>query len=146
MKKNSTVLLVVAAALTDDENRILMQRRRLEGEHGGLWEFPGGKVEAGESPESALVREIEEELGISLAAESLHPAAFASGTSSPAGPEEGLVILLYKCSSWSGRPQCLEGEEIRWFPVQELARLEMPPLDYPLARKLAATLRNDEAI
>lgn len=144
MQKNSTVLLVVAAALIDCEGRVLMQRRRHGSEHGGLWEFPGGKVEAGESPETALVREIGEELGIGLAVESLEPAGFASGSADGShGAGGGLVILLYKSRSWSGRPQCLEGEEIRWVPVEELARLEMPPLDYPLARNLAAMLGNE---
>ncbi len=136
-------MLVVAVALIEPTGTILMQRRRLDAEHGGLWEFPGGKIDAGESPESALVREIEEELGIGLEVESLEPVAFASGLRAAARPGEHLVILLYICREWEGEPRCLDGEEIGRFSPGEIGTLAMPPLDYPLAAQLAAALQNN---
>lgn len=140
MPKFSTPLLVAAAALIAEDGRVLMQRRRLAAEHGGLWEFPGGKLEPGESPESALLREIDEELGIALDRGALAPLAFASGGEGPAEARPGLVILLYSCRDWRGEPQCREGEEIRWVAPDALA---MPPLDYPLARALVTALRQN---
>lgn len=133
-----TVVPVVAAALIDREGRVLMQRRRLDSAHGGLWEFPGGKVEAGESPESALLREIDEELAIALDPAALEPLSFASDPALPPAPRAPHVILLYTCRRWQGEPQCRAGEEIAWFASADLAMLAMPPLDYPLARALAA--------
>lgn len=143
LQKNSTEILVVAAALISDSGEILMQRRRQHGIHGGLWEFPGGKIEALESPEMALVREIEEEIGIRLDAFSLRPVSFASGTRDPKAPEEGLVILLYSCREWQGDVQCLDGDEIAWVAPGSIRDLEMPPLDYPLADALLAALQNN---
>lgn len=136
----STLVPVVAAALIDESGQALMQRRRLGGAHGGLWEFPGGKVEAGESPESALLREIEEELGVRLDPADLAPLAFSSDPRLPPAAREPYVILLYTCRSWLGTPHCREGEEIGWFAPSTLCELAMPPLDYPLARALAAIL------
>jgi 8-oxo-dGTP diphosphatase len=138
LQKFSTPLLVVAVAILDRCGRVLMQRRRLGAVHGGLWEFPGGKLEAGESPESAALREIEEELGIVLDHAALEPLAFASGPATPPDLRPGLVILLYSCRTWRGVAQCRDAEEIRWFAPGGLATLDMPPLDYPLARALAA--------
>jgi 8-oxo-dGTP diphosphatase len=140
LQKNSTVLLVVAVALLDEDGRVLMQRRRLGGAHGGLWEFPGGKLEPDESPESAILREIEEELGILLDPAALEPLVFASGSATPPESRPGLVILLYICRRWQGEPHCRQGEEIRWFEPDKLAAIEMPPLDYPLARALVSAL------
>jgi len=88
------------------------------------------------------VREIEEELGMKLAPESLAPAGFASGTRGPESADEPVVILLYTCRDWSGEPRCLEGEELGRFMPEDLAGLAMPPLDYPLAEQLVAGLRN----
>jgi 8-oxo-dGTP diphosphatase len=139
LKNFSTPLLVVAVALIDETGQVLLQRRRSTAMHGGLWEFPGGKLEPGETPEFAALREIEEELGVRLDSVALSPLSFASGEL--ALPEAGvrpLVILLYTCNRWSGALQCLDGEEIDWFAPDELCDLEMPPLDYPLARALAA--------
>src|SRR5690606_29347867 len=85
VQNNSTVLIVVAVAMLDENRRILMHRRHRDSVHGGLWEFPGGKIEPGETPESALVREISEELGVELAENDLRPLNFASG--STAGPD-----------------------------------------------------------
>ena len=135
-----TPLLVVAAALIDDSGRILMQRRRLSSAHGGLWEFPGGKVEPGESPESALVREIEEELGLGLSAAALRPLTFASGQTEADWP---IVLMLYTCQHWIGTEQCRDAEEIGWFAPDALNGLEMPPLDYPLADALVRQMRNN---
>jgi 8-oxo-dGTP diphosphatase len=136
----STPIVVVAAALIEPGGRVLLQRRRLGSEHGGLWEFPGGKIEPGESPQSALLREIGEELGVSLDPASLAPLSFACDPEGPPPPCRPLVILLYTCRSWEGEAECLDGEEIGWFALDELARLAMPPLDYPLAAALIAAL------
>ena len=128
---------VVAAALIADDGRVLMQRRRLDRTHGGLWEFPGGKIEFGESPEAAARREIEEELGVGLEITALEPVSFASSSANlPAGKTH--VILLYACRQWRGEPRCLDAEEIGWFATDRLEHLAMPPLDYPLARSLHA--------
>ena len=125
--KIPTIVPVVAAALIDPAGRVLMQQRRIGKAHGGLWEFPGGKVEAGESLVGALIREISEELGIVLSAEALEPLSFAAN---PADPH---VVLLYTCRAWTGEPRCLDGEAIGWFAADALASLAMPPLDVPLA-------------
>lgn len=135
-----TVIPVVAAALLAFDGRVLMQRRRIGGAHGGLWEFPGGKVEPGESPESALLREIEEELGVALDPAGLRPLTFASDPALPPAPRAPHVILLYTCRRWTGEPACREAEEIAWFAADELAGLDMPPLDYPLAAALKRML------
>ena len=133
MQNFSTPILVVAVALIGRDGRVLLQRRRLESEHGGLWEFPGGKIEPGETPAAALVREIEEELGLTLVAANLEPMTFAADVEPPAPPRRPVAILLYACRTWHGEPECLEGEEIAWFAPEGLAGLPMPPLDYPLA-------------
>lgn len=127
---------MVAVALIDREGRILLQRRRLGGEHGGLWEFPGGKVEPGETPHAAAAREIEEELAVRLDPAALVPIMFASDAEPPPSPRKAYVILLYTCRSWQGEAVSRDGEEIRWYAAGELAGLEMPPLDYPLAAAL----------
>lgn len=128
-----TIIPVVAVALIDPAGQVLMQQRRRGADHGGLWEFPGGKVEPGETLESALCREIAEELGIMLDPAALVPLSFATS------PEQPHVILLYTCRAWHGTPACLEGEVIAWYPPAALSTLAMPPLDVPLARALVAT-------
>jgi 8-oxo-dGTP diphosphatase len=130
VKKFPTIIPVVAVALIDVGGRVLMQQRRSGAEHGGLWEFPGGKVEPGESLVESLCREISEELGIALNADALEPLSFASDPALP------YVILLYTCRDWVGEPLCLDGEAIGWFAIGEIAALPMPPLDVPLARAL----------
>ena len=127
------VMLVVAAALTDAEGRVLMARRPAGKQHAGLWEFPGGKVEPDETPKAALVRELREELGVEIDPQGLAPIAFSE---SPG--ERHLVLLLYRCRSWSGDAQAIDAAEIRWMAVDELVALDMPPADRPLAEALAA--------
>jgi 8-oxo-dGTP diphosphatase len=136
----STPVLVVAVALIGRDGRILLQRRRLTAEHGGLWEFPGGKVEPGETPQIAALREIEEELGVLLDLPALTPLFFASDAEAPSPPGRAYVILLYTCRAWQGVPECRDGEEIGWFTPDELPALAMPPLDYPLAAALRASI------
>lgn len=136
MKKIPTFVPVVAVAMIRDDGQILLQQRRLGGAHGGLWEFPGGKIELGESAESALIREIREELGCELRGDALVPLTFASDRGLPPAPREPYVILLYTCRDWRGEPQCLDGEAIGWFAANALAGLPMPPLDRPLSEAL----------
>lgn len=134
MEEIPTWMCVVALALNDAEGRWLMHRRPDHKHHGGLWEFPGGKVEPGETPANALIREIEEELGIRLDAGSLEPAGFAQET-----PERGttpIVILLYTAKDWDGVPEPREGGAIAWFVSEQIARLQRPPLDVELCRRL----------
>lgn len=130
MKNIPTTVWVVAAALVDADGRVLMQRRRRDREHGGLWEFPGGKVEADETPTQSLCREIAEELALVIEAADLVPVAFADQ------PDLPHVILLYMCRKWRGEPRCLDGEEIAWFAPEDILGLDMPPLDVPLAQAL----------
>lgn len=127
MQKNPTMIEVVALALIDPAGRVLMQRRRLERAHGGLWEFPGGKVEAGETDLSALQREIEEELGLTLDQARLRYLAAASSDTA------GIVIRLYTCCTWQGEPAALDADALLWCEPAELSALAMPPLDVPLA-------------
>jgi 8-oxo-dGTP diphosphatase len=132
MENSPTILFVVAAALTNDKGEILLQKRPMDAQMGGLWEFPGGKVDVGESPENALVRELAEELGIIVAAQDLVPETFAS---EPLG-DRNLVLLLYRCAIWSGAPTAIYASDIQWALPQDMADLPMPPADYPLVRKL----------
>ena len=124
----------MALALSDGEGRWLMHRRPSHKHHGRLWEFPGGKVEPRENPRDALVREIEEELGIALDRGSLSPAGFADEVLT--GARAPIVIMLYK-SPWDGSaPTALEGGAIGWFTPAEIAQLDKPPLDIALAHHL----------
>lgn len=144
MLENSfTPLLVVAVALLRADGRVLMQRRSLESMHGGLWEFPGGKVDPGESPEVAAVRELDEELGLALDPEALVPVGFASGWTAEEGAAKrrSLVILLYVCRQWQGEPYPHEAEAIDWLAPGSIETLAMPPLDYPLAQALCKFLQ-----
>jgi 8-oxo-dGTP diphosphatase len=125
-----TWLPVVAGALTGADGRLLMQKRPAGKHHGGLWEFPGGKVEPGEAPRDALIRELNEELRIVIEAESLAPFAFAE--SPPGKHDPGIVILLYKISAFQGQPVAEEGAEVGWFSIGEIDTLPLPPLDIEL--------------
>jgi 8-oxo-dGTP diphosphatase len=132
MEKNPTMLFVVAAALTNQAGEILLQKRPDGRQMAGLWEFPGGKVDAGESPESGLVRELREELGIEVSAENLIPITFAS---EPLG-DRNLLLLLYRCAEWTGEPVALDSPELRWLLPADMQGLPMPPADVPLVRAL----------
>ncbi len=135
MKRNPTSIEVVAGALVDHAGRILLQQRHADRQHGGLWEFPGGKVESGESAVAALIRELHEELGIDLAPDGPERLAAA------ADPAGGLVITLYTCLDWTGDPRCLDAQTLGWFTPQEMPGLAMPPLDRPLAAALELWLQ-----
>jgi len=134
VENNPTWIAVVAAALTDGAGRWLMQQRPAGKHHAGLWEFPGGKVDPGEIPANALVREIKEELGLTLPAAGLAPATFAESTG--ADGHAALVILLYTVSDWDGEPEALEGGAVGWFTPAEIDCLPRPPLDVELCEKL----------
>jgi 8-oxo-dGTP diphosphatase len=131
-------MAVVAGALRRDDGRWLLHRRPPHKDHGGLWEFPGGKVERGETPGSALIRELSEELGIKLRPACLAPFAFAE--SAPHDGLPGLVVMLYTIAQWHGEPQALEpGAELAWCTLPEVAQMSKPPLDIELSRRLIAT-------
>lgn len=132
MEKNPTMLLVVAAALTNEVGEILLQLRPEGRSMAGLWEFPGGKVELNETPESALVRELKEELGLDIDPVALTSFAFAS---EPLG-DRHLLLMLYRCTRWSGTPVALESPELRWVSPADMDQLPMPPADLPLMRAL----------
>lgn len=121
-------LLVVAAALVDPDGRVLLQQRPPGKAMAGLWEFPGGKVEMGEAPEAALIRELEEELGIRTHASCLAPAAFAS----EALGDRHLLLLLYVCRKWEGLPEARHATDLKWVRPNQMYALEMPPADLPL--------------
>lgn len=126
------MLLVVAAALIDDSGRVLLQQRPPGKPMAGLWEFPGGKIEHGESPESALARELHEELGLTLSVKDLSPIAFASE------PLAGrhLLLLLYVARTWQGEPVAHHATELRWVTPVEMRGMPMPPADVPLVAAL----------
>ena len=126
-------MLVVAAALIGDDGRVLLQKRLPGRSMAGLWEFPGGKVESGERPEAALVRELEEELGIGVEESSLLPAAFASADNH----SRHMLLLLYACREWAGIPQPLDSAGLVWLRPEEMGRVDMPPADEPLVDALA---------
>ncbi len=120
--------LVSAVALIDRDGRVLLARRPEGKAMAGLWEFPGGKVEAGETPEAALIRELSEELGIETQESCLAPLGFASH----AYPEFHLLMPLYACRKWEGMVLPREGQALRWVGVRDLSRYPMPPADLPL--------------
>ena len=129
-------MIVVAAALVDAEGRILLQQRAPHRTMAGLWEFPGGKVEDGETPEVALIRELKEELGIETDAACLAPAAFAS---EPVNGEH-MLLLLYTCRKWRGIPCPLDASALAWLRPPEMFALPMPPADAPLIGLLDALI------
>ncbi len=123
----ANLLIVAAAALVDGDGRVLVQQRA-DGRLAGLWEFPGGKLEAGETPAQALVRELDEELGIDVEAACLAPAVFAS---EPLGTRH-LLLLLHVCRKWRGQPRPLAAAALRWARPVELHALAMTAPDRPL--------------
>ena len=120
--------LVVACALVDADRRVLIAQRPPAKQLGGLWEFPGGKLEEGETPETALIRELGEELGIAVARQDLTPLTFASHTY----PDFHLLMPVYLCRRWRGRVTAHEGQELLWVSPDTLHLYDMPPADEPL--------------
>lgn len=128
------LLLVVAAALVDGEGRILIAQRPEGKAMAGLWEYPGGKVEAGEDPELALIRELSEELGVTVAREHLEPLTFVSHRYEAFH----LLMPLYLCRRWEGTPRAVEVADVRFVWPRELSDYPMPEADAPLKAALQA--------
>jgi len=122
------LVLVAAVALIDPDGRVLLAERPAGKTMAGLWEFPGGKVEAGEPPEACLIRELAEELGIDTWASCLAPLSFASH----AYPEFHLLMPLFACRKWQGVPAPREGQRLAWVRPAQLRDYPMPPADLPL--------------
>jgi len=127
-KHPKKMVLVAAVALIDSDGRILIARRPEGKKMAGLWEFPGGKVEAGETPEQALIRELEEELGIVTKNSCLAPIAFASHSYE----DMHLLMPLFVCRIWEGIPVAKEGQTLKWVQISELTEYDMPAADLPL--------------
>lgn len=121
-------VLVSAVALIDRDGRVLLAQRPEGKSMAGLWEFPGGKVEVGEAPEAALIRELEEELGINTWKSCLAPLTFASH----AYEDFHLLMPLFACRKWEGMPQPRENQTLKWVRKQELRSYDMPAADVPL--------------
>ena len=130
------ILLVVACALVDADRRVLIAQRPPGKSLAGLWEFPGGKVEANETPEAALIRELEEELGVSTKTACLAPVSFASHSYE----NFHLLMPLYACRKWQGQPQNREHTALKWVRPQALRDYPMPPADAPLIAALCDLL------
>jgi 8-oxo-dGTP diphosphatase len=122
------LLLVVAAALIDADNRVLIAQRPEGKALAGLWEFPGGKIDPAERPEEALIRELHEELGITVKEACLAPLTFASH----AYPDFHLFMALYICRRWEGMVSSREGQSLKWVRPRDLRQYPMPPADEPL--------------
>ncbi len=122
------LVLVSAVALIDADGRVLLAQRPEGKALAGLWEFPGGKVEAGERPEEALIRELKEEVGIDTWSSCLAPLTFASHTYE----DFHLLMPLFACRRWQGTPQPREGQRLAWVRPRDMGRYPMPPADLPL--------------
>ena len=129
-------ILVAACALIDSDGRVLIAQRPEGKMMAGLWEFPGGKVEAGERPEESLIRELNEELGIVVKEECLAPLTFASHVY----PDFHLLMPLYVCRRWEGFVQGRENQRLKWVRPLELRNYPMPPADEPLISHLTTLL------
>jgi len=125
-------LIVVAVAMTDSDGNVLVQRRPPGSSLAGLWEFPGGKIESGETPEQALARELSEELGVIVSPAALVPFAFATHRDGM----RPLILLLYRCDAWEGVPEPRHATALRWAEPEQLVDLAMPPADEPLVHAL----------
>ena len=122
------VVLVVAVALVDADNRVLLQQRPEGKSMAGLWELPGGKLNEGESPEAALIRELKEELDIDVTNSCLAPLTFASHRYE----DFQLLMPVYACRIWKGTPVGKEGQALKWVRPVKMSELPMPPADLPL--------------
>ena len=122
------LLLVAACALVDPDGRVLVAQRPAGKSMAGLWEFPGGKIEAGERPEETLIRELAEELGITVKHACLAPFTFASHSY----PDFHLLMPLYLCRRWEGTVTGREGQALKWLRPKDLSNIAMPPADMPL--------------
>ena len=130
------IVTVAACALVDPDGRVLLAQRPEGKPMAGLWEFPGGKVETGETPEQTLIRELEEELGIVVKEACLAPLTFASHTY----PEFHLLMPLYVCRRWDGIVTAREGQRLSWVRPNRLREYPMPPADVPLVAHLMTLL------
>jgi 8-oxo-dGTP diphosphatase len=130
------LVLVAACALIDADGRVLIAQRPPGKSMAGLWEFPGGKVEAGERPEQSLIRELKEELGIDVKEECLAPLTFASHLY----PDFHLLMPLYVCRRWEGFVAAQEGQQLKWVRPTELRDYPMPPADEPLISHLTTLI------
>lgn len=126
------LVIVAACALIDADGRVLLAQRPEGKPMAGLWEFPGGKLAEGETPEAALVRELKEELALDVAPSCLAPIGFASENST----DFHLLMPLFVCRKWSGTPQPLEAQRLAWVRPDRFGDYEMPPADKPLAAQL----------
>jgi 8-oxo-dGTP diphosphatase len=133
---SAKIVLVAACALIDADGRVLITTRPDGKAMAGLWEFPGGKIEAGERPEQTLIRELQEELGITVSEACLAPLTFASH----AYPEFHLLMPLYVCRRWQGTVTAKEGQRLAWVRPNRLREYDMPPADVPLISHLTALL------
>jgi 8-oxo-dGTP diphosphatase len=130
VEKKPTFVPVVAAAIRNGEGQLLLQQGLPHKRHAGLWEFPGGKIENGETPRFALCREVAEELGIELVEEALVPLGFAEEAAT--GDRPPLVLFLYSSLRWRGEPMAREGQSWGWFTLEEAGALPMPQMDRTL--------------
>ena len=130
------LVLVAACALIDADGRVLLAQRPAGKSMAGLWEFPGGKIEAGERPEETLIRELKEELGIDVREPCLAPLTFASH----AYPDFHLLMPLYVCRRWEGTVVAKEGQQLKWVRPNKLRDYPMPPADEPLVAHLMTLL------
>jgi len=135
-ERNRHLLIVVACALLNADNHILLAERPVGKNLAGLWEFPGGKLETGETPEAALIRELHEELGLRVEEKHLEPFYFASHPHA----DFHLLMPLYLCRYFQGTPQGCEGQRLAWVSPQNLGNYPMPPADPPLVRALQKLL------
>jgi len=130
------IVLVAACALVDADGRVLLAQRPEGKSMAGLWEFPGGKIEHGERPEETLIRELKEELGITVSEECLAPLTFASHSY----PDFHLLMPLYVCRRWDGTVTARERQKLSWVRPNRLRDYPMPPADVPLVAHLTTLL------